>query len=312
MDKKIVMISIAAVIGIIVLGSVLMPILDEATATTDTFTNEGYFYMEKLASSDDTEHTLSWVSTDSKILTVDGVDMDITTWGLSSYQQVTVFATETDLVRLGVTSVGFGLQWIQIRGATISYASAGSNFDATISNGSASIMLDTETDPRELTYTDAYIIQPDKSDYVMKKMNDSAYMNSDSPIYSLGYTALSYGGGNDNAVLKVSGDVKEVNVTAVRQSSAYELTFSNITIDKSTVSGYNDLYSFKKITFVATENSTANDCTYSYVIVPHEVTAERSVHFTAGQNAIFAAIPVLIILAVLLGVVALVIRSRMD
>lgn len=303
MDIKAFPALIVGVVVALVLAGATLPIWADTLATEDTFTNEGYFYLDKLKSTDETEHTISWASTNNKILTIDGVDMDVTTWGLSSYQQVTVFATETDLIRLGVTSVGFGLQWIQIRGATISYASASSNFDATISGGTASIMLDTESDPRILTYTEAYFIQPDKSDYVMKKSNESAYMNSDSPIYSLGYTSLSYGGGNDNAVLKITGNVESVNIQAVRQSSAYEVAFSNIVIDHTAVSNYLDLYKFDKITFTATENDTANACIYSYVIVPTEITADRSVSMAGPLGVLVGVIPLLMVAGLVTGAV---------
>ena len=264
---------VALVIGIIMVTTVILPLSSEYSEAK-TFTNEGYFYLNNILSDDTESHTISWTSTDSKILTVDGEDMDITSWGLSSYQQVTVFATETDLFRLGVGSANSGLSWIQIRGSTINYAQASSNFDATISAGAASILIDSDATPKELAYSSAYIIAPNGGDYVMKKSDEAAYMLKDSTFYNLGYTVISNGGGSDNTVLLVSGDMESATVQIVRQSTANEITFSDVDIVKSSVNGYEDLYRFDKITFTATENSTDNDVTYSYVIVPAEVTAD--------------------------------------
>lgn len=312
MDMKIVGITVAILVSITVLAGVLMPVLDDATATTDTFTNEGYFYMDKIASSDSTEHIITWSSSSASTLVVDGKNIDVSNWGLSSFASVTIFATETDLFRLGLGSGGLSVSWVQLRGATINYAQATTSFDATISEGTVSIQLDSEASARSLTYNEAYMIKADTGEYVMKKANESTYMTSDSTIYSLGYTSLSNGSGNDGVVFKITGDVEGVEVSVARQSTANTITISDLEIHKESVSGHEDLYLFDKITFTATELDTPNDCVYSYVIVPHEVTAERSVHFTDNQNALLAVIPMLVIVALLIGVVALVIRSRLD
>ena len=287
-----------------------MPVLDDATATEDTFTNEGYYFMDKISANDTTEHRIEWSSSSASTITVDGKDVDVSKWGLSGFASVSIFATETDIVRVGVSNTGASITWIQIRGSTVAYAGASASFDATISAGTASIHLDSELSNRSLTYTDAYMIKADAGSYVMKKSNESAYMNADSEIYSLGYTTIDYGGGSDNTILKVAGDLDSVEISAVLQSTENEITFSDTVIHAETVSGHEDLYLFDKITFVATENNTNNDCTYSYVIVPYEVTAEKSVHFTDNQNAIFAAIPIMVIVALLIAVVALVFRGR--
>lgn len=253
--------------------AVILPLSSEYSEAK-TFKNDGYFYLNNILSDDTETHTISWDSTDSKILTVDGEDMDITSWGLASYQQVTVFATETDLFRLGVQSANAGLSWVQIRGSTINYAQASSNFDATISAGAASILIDSDETPKELSYSSAYIISPDVGDYVMKKSNEPAYMLKDSIFYNLGYTVISYGGGNDNTVMLVAGDMESASVQVVRQSTANDITITDLEIDNTSISGYVDLYKFNKVTFTATENSTDNTVTYSYVIVPAEVSAD--------------------------------------
>ena len=61
MDMKIVGITVAILVSITVLAGVLMPVLDDATATTDTFTNEGYFYMQKISAEDTETYTFDYV-----------------------------------------------------------------------------------------------------------------------------------------------------------------------------------------------------------------------------------------------------------
>lgn len=310
MENKLVAGIVATAIAVIVLAGVLMPALDDATTTHETFKNEGYFYLNKLASTDTTDHTVVWDATSSNILTVDDVNIDVSTWRLESYQSVTIFATDTDMLRLGVGSGGLSVTWIQIRGSTISYAQASSSLNATIGGGNTTMYIDSGVTPRTLTYTDAYLITSEKADYVMKKSNETVYMLKDSPVFSIGYTSLNNNDGGDNVVLLITGTMEDFDISVIRQSSAYDITFSNKLITATASSDYVNLYSFDKYTFTATENSTDTNCTYSYVIVPTEITAEKAQHLEPAMNTILSVIPFLIIVAVLLGVVAIFIARR--
>ena len=160
--------------------------------------------------------------------------------------------------------------------------------------------------------TGNFFVIADSGDYVMKKMDKDAYVHGDSPIFGYGRTyARSY---NYTSELKGSVDdgitgeyYPETTITATGW------TISDVTLNSVEDSSHKDLYKISTMTYEITgEGIQPYTAVFSQYIVPAEITAERSVHFTDGQNAIFAAIPVMIILAVLLGVVALVIRSRMD
>lgn len=271
--SKIPVLVVALVIGIVLVTSAVVPLASDYS-DAKTFTNEGYFFMDKIESTDSTAHTFTWASSNSKILTVDSKDIDTSKWGLASFANITVLATETDVFRVGMGSGGLTINWIQLRGSTINYAQASTSFNATISEGTITVNMDSEASPRTLAYTEAYMITADPADYVMKKSTEAAYLKPDSLIYSLGYTTLTAGSGTDNVVFKIAGDAEAVEVSVVRQSTANEIAITDLTIDKSEVSGYEDLYAFNKITFTATESGTENDCTYSYVIVPYEVSAD--------------------------------------
>lgn len=297
---------VGLVIALVVVGMVLVPFVTEATTTERTFENEGYFYLDKINSTDETEHTIVWDVTDGKILTVDGVDMDITTWGLSNYQLITVFATETDLFRLGVISGSQALAWVQVRGSTIAYAGASTLFSATIGGGNVSVQIDDEASPRSLTYTDAYIISPDKADYVMKKSNESAYLKADSVIYGMGQTQVT---GTSGAVFKVEGTIEDVDVTSLVTTTP-EITISDIEVSYSAVDGYIGLYAFSKVTFVATAGTDTTNCTYSYVIVPASVTVELFQHASNIEITLYQMIPILVVLGLVVAIVGLFAYNR--
>lgn len=306
--KQITGLVVGVVIGALLLTTLVIPVIGEASTTEHTFTNDGYFDLNKIDATDTTEHTIVWSVSDAKMLTVDGVDLDTTTWGLGSYQQVTVFATETDLFRLGVPGSTGPLQWIQIRGATIGYAQANSSFQATISGGNVSVQLDSELSPRTLTYTDAYIITPD-GDYVMKKSNESAYLNADSVIYGMGYTAINYDGSTTSTVFKVTGTIENMTAESVITTDP-AITTSNIEVDYSEASNYIDLYSFDKVTFTATRGEDDTDCTYSYVIVPKEITAELAQHLDSGSLSLLQIVPLLITVGIIMAVVGVFVIRR--
>lgn len=310
---KLIEAAVFAAIGVLVFASLLIPVVDQATATTDTLENTGYYYMDEITADDTATHTIKWDATAPKILTVDGVDMDITSWGLGAYQQVTVFATETDIIRLGVPNNPdvAGLQWIQIRGGTIGYAQANSIMMASISSGAASISLDSEPTPRALTYTSAFIISSDAGAYVMKKSNESAFLKEDSVIYGMGNTTLNNGENSTvNTVLKVMGTMDDLTITSV--VAAVDVSTSDIVIDTTPVNGYIGLYKFDKITFVATVNSADTDCIYSYVIVPASVTAEKAIHADEPTRDILAVLPLILICALIMGVLGYAVYTRIE
>lgn len=298
---------VAAAIAIIVLAGVLMPALSNATTTHETFKNDEYFFtMDKLDSS--AEHVISWVATKPTVITVD--DVEITpTWG-----SVTVFCEEDNMVRCSKVSNSSDY-YINLIGAVNEYGTGDStkkSMTLTISNGSFT-WVTTNSDDTTATYTSdfnvAYCINPSGTgDYVMKTPTAKSYVLGDSTIYGMGNSTIN---GVWQNVILVAGSVDDdITATVVSSRLDTDPVLSNVQIFADSVSGYNDLYKFEKVTMTATENSINTTLTYSYVIVPAEVTAERSVHLTDAMNVILNVIPLLIIVSVLLGVVAIFILRR--
>jgi len=323
MDNKLVMISIAAVIGIIVLGSVLMPILDDATATTDTITNEGYLRMDHITSSDEGTYTIVWdKATDRNSITVNGVKIPFTNIP-NEYIQFNCLFDNNWLIRATSNNGASDISTLQYYTTSGGVTSINNTMTFTASSGSWSLSADTST-TKSGTYTDLYV--PALNGPMIMKLKDKpAHVLEDSEFIGFGLTAMNSPAAPGSIIspglgLLVSGSIEDgATVTPWRGVSNYNSSHSDETVVYTNSSKWIDVYDLEKITFTATLTSTTDtdvtgdtDVTYSYFLVPYQISAERIQHFTDGQNAIFAAMPVMIILAVLLGVVALVIRSRMD
>lgn len=312
MNTKVIGISIATFIGITVLATALMPILDDATTTTDTFKNDGYL-ARMLSIDEDTDgYTFEWDHANPTVATINGKTVDLFVGSLVS-------SADTFLARFGQDPTGYFIQWVPSNGlATVSYSAGTGTADLKIeiSEGTTTITRTPagsgvgDQTVNTVTISKGFAISPD-GNYVMKSPDKKAYLNSDSQIYAMGLTTIA---GVYNNGFYIDGTIESVTVEQYNPNPA-TYTISNVAINYTEDSDHNDLYLFDSVTFTATQiadSSVTANCTYNYLVVPYEVSAERTVHFTDGQNAILGAIPIMIIVAILLGVVALVIRSRME
>lgn len=283
--KKLIMASITAVVVIVVLAGTLIPVLDDATATTDTFNNTGYYYMTDTT----TEHTYVF---DGTKWTIDGEVLDHTLAG------VNIIATDTFFIRdVGQVRGGYNISMTACN-LTVGDGVITGTYDTSGTTGNAA----------SWSFSTFYGATTEESDCVMTDRNNTpiAYVLGDSDIYGYGLTILTSG---NQVTFKVTGNYDD---GATVECSLGDVVISDIEFNATPVSGYEDLYIFESVTFVATYNNTTTNVTYNILVAPSEVTAERSVHFTDGENAILNAIPAIVIIALLLGVVALVLRSRMD
>ena len=292
MNTKIIAISLAAFIGIIVLGSVLMPIMKESTATEDTFVNDGIIGMNKYGT--DESITLFWDHTKPTMVSINGVEV------AAPQTNVTVSTGYDWLVRFSAGAITF----FYTTNVAASVAD-GTDLTVTMANGSVTA---TNTAATPVTVTTTYdglfvIATGSDYDYVMKDPAKKVYLNGDSEIVGSGMSAV---GGVGGFGYTITGSINDG--LTVDQFRGTTTTNTEPVITSEEVSDHLDLYQFDKFTFKANDT----DLTWNQVIVPHEVTAERAEHFTPGQIAIFDAIPIMIIAAILLGVVALVIRSRTE
>lgn len=297
-------------VGIILAGSLLMPVISDATETERTFQNEEYFFtMDKI---DDTaEHTILWTLDTYEKITVDGVDITPT------WDSATIVAEEDNLIRCSKNPGGDGyyLNFVGTdRPVGLGYITDKS-VSITISNGTISFTNVSSTDVSTTvtsSYTSAYIINPEDTgayQYVMKTPTAKSYVLGDSEVYGIGYS--SFGGAWQN-IFVISGSIDDgIDATLVSTTLEGDVTVSDTTVTSTAVTGYKDLYQFEKVQFTATYGGIDYALTYSYIIVPASVTAELAEHLNAGEIALMNALPVIVIIGlVLAGVGAIFVKNR--
>ena len=261
-----------------------MDAVDENTDTTIRFDNT----LSK-AYVNGTEISIS--STTPNNFTILGADDFIVRWQPSN--SLRIYSDDT---KWGfVPTDSFTFVELKVNGSTLSVTSDKTDQEsATISMGNTPFVISANDDAK----------------YVMKFANESAYVTDES-VYIMG---ISVGVGFNNAIgvygigtiedgMTLSTAYKGNNVTG-------DITYADPVADYSSVSGYNGLYKLNGYTSAITVGETTTNISYTYFIVPAEVTAELSQHLTPGQIALMGAIPVLVIVALLVVAVGAVARRN--
>ena len=289
MEKKDLIIGVVGLaVCVIVAATVLMPILSDATKTTDTFKNEGYFIVEEFTG-DNIEYSAKWDHTKPNQITVNDNDISLQNVGNT---QVSLILDGNFFLRYfpatSAVSLYYGSQAIvsaNVNDGTdmiVSYSDGNITFENTASTPATRVI------PVETFYSISIT-----GEYTMKKADKSAYMNSDSLVYGCGRS----GSGDTIVGSLVYGTLDDVSVNIWRG----DYTAEDITVNKTAVADHLDLYMFNSVSFTAvpTDEGSNQTITYSYVVVPAEVTAERSQHLDSGSIAIINAIPIIIIVAMI-------------
>lgn len=298
LGKNIMMI-VSLMVTVILALAVLVPVIQDSSASEDTFTNDGYYRMSKITSDDEGSWVYSWTSEKPKIVVVNDVEYNIDPSG--SY-----------------TIIGAGDGWVSRLVNTSSYSyiqnmysdglGSGGNgmksMDCTITGGTASfsiVLADDTTSTKSMTYTYAYVLDKD-GPMIMKDSTIPAYMNEDSDIFAIGVTASA---GFPLNVFMITGNIEDgVTVdNTIHKSGGQDFVASNVVIHESEKTDHIDLYSLDKITFTATDGTDTINATYSYFLVPYEVTAERSVHVSTVEASLLNIIPLLVVIGIVMGAV---------
>lgn len=296
MNNKLIPLVITLVVGIILAGSVLMPVLNDATETERTFLNKGYYEMTYTEADD---VSLTWDSADPHKVTVNDAVIDLpATADLPG--PINIICGDDWFIRY----TGAGLQFYPSTGSSVN---AGNGVDMTVTASEGTVTITTNADPavtKTAYYTFLYVVSENGA-YVMKNTNDVAYVHEDSEIYGIGRSTVTGG----YVKIKITGSISNGFTATEVGSSAF--TIGDITVNYTTDSAYIDLYKLSSLQFTVTDSdNNANDLTYSYFIVPASVTSELSNHLTPGQIALIGAIPVLVIVALLVVAVGVVARRN--
>lgn len=289
--KQITGLVVGVVIGALLLVSIVVPVIDSATATEKTFENDGIYYIES-----EGEHTVTLATGNS--ITVDDVSFVIPIG-----KEYTVFASDDLLIRTNTGGTAYQLRGSVIAGSadiqfTISDGTVAGTYVATGSESPTSFSK---------TYTGFILATNEITEAVMLPYErDAAYVNGDSPIMGRGLTNL-ISPGNDFRYIQFNGTIDD-GIT-IEPITGY--TFSTPTINYTQVNGYEDLYAITSITFTATyTDSSPVNVTYTAFIVPSEVTAELSQHLDSNSIAIMQIIPLLITVGIIMAVVGVFVMRR--
>lgn len=299
---KLPMAIVGITIAVIVCAVVMIPVVQESTTAYDTFTNEGYYYLEKVTS-ENTTYTAKWDHTEPTKFTVDGESFVIMDSSITN--QVSIVLGDSFFLRYYPTGDDGPYVGLYYDGVAIVYASVTNSTDMELSYDGTTLTIGNTADTpvsREITVSEFYSIAQ-TGDYVMKKSNAIAYMNSDSEFY---------GSGRSNALgtivgTNVYGTIEEPEIKIWRGA----VTPSNIVINDVQNSSHIDLYELSSITFTITnESEESTTLTYSYIVVPAKVIAERSIHPDATTTQLINVIPILVIIGILMLVVGTMIYYR--
>ena len=166
------------------------------------------------------------------------------------------------------------------------------DLDIVCSNGTATMTLyisgEAQT-PITKTYTEVYAYSGDAGSYVMKKSDEAAYMAADSEFLGFGTTAI---GGSDVAAMRVEGNIEDGATATVIASTVAGTTASDVTINSTPLDNYHG-YAFTSASFDITANGNDYPAVYSYVVVPAQVTLEKSWHLDTTEIAMFGVISIL-------------------
>lgn len=307
MDNKFIGLIIGLVVGVVLIGSLLVPVMKDTATTEEKYTNDGFFYATYL--NDESTDVLSYDYTNPTILNVNGTEIDMSSID-SSYDNVSVAFSDKWFIRYAIsTSIIYLYETDTESTSAASYASPSTqkNFNLTCSGGTATIIIGDDTFSETIS-GDGLIITSEKAEYVMKKSATAAYVNGDSLVYGAGRTdrALGVSGSSYNAIFKASVD-DGVSIIGMSPNT-YTVTDSSVSsVDES---GYVlDLYKLTSFGIALTDGTNSGTITYNQIFVPSEVTAERAQHMSSSENALILVIPVLFIVSLVIFAVRFINRD---
>lgn len=318
MDVKAFPALIVGVVVALVLAGAVLPVFAETTSAETTFKNEGYYTMDPITN--DTNRVITWEKATPNKITIDGVDFDMSfTETNKSYtligsdSLVVRYQKETSITGIQMYSNTTGSTYVSFHSNTATETGDKITITATSSTVTALTNGTTPINKTANIGNDGYIINGDNTgaySLVMKKADTPAYVLGDSEIKFIGVSVTAgpngialYGTGTFDDGITLSTIYKPDSVTSVTYSDPVP-TYTEIT-------AYEGLYTLDKYNFTITYDTSTFNATYSYFIVPSEVTAEKSVHPDGALSVMLNVLPLLAIAGLVTGaVVWFIVRKR--
>ena len=281
-------------VGILILAAALFPVINEATTTEHTFTNDGLWRMKSIENGDSWSYSSSTWTYNDEVQTVQSA-------GAGGYNAL------------------LGDEWCvrlsgQARGPTIS----GNASSLTAEAGEITITFTgiqgtlTQDLPGYGLYT--------SGDYILTAPAKAVYVKGDTQIYATGNSNVE----STPCNIHIAGTINDgVTITVMENRNSATLSnieVTNVSINYEVVSGYVNLYKLNSITadvsFDATSGgettSKSGSITYNSYIVPYQVTAELAVHASQDEIELLETIPVLITVGLIMGIVGVIAARRFE
>ena len=211
-------------VGIILAGSLLMPVISDASQTEKTFENSGYFYMDEIDAA--TSRTIVVDSSDLSTILVD----DVAVPNGSTSIGATIVCSDNWLIR----TTASGAQVFTSSGAGPGTSAGQPVMTITIEGGNVEVTASSTT---TLTFTEGFCISKTKGEWVMKAANTPVYMVAGSDIVDSELTAMgrTSAGGNNAIGVRITGTVLDVNISEFTNTS---VVFGDPTINANAINGY--------------------------------------------------------------------------
>lgn len=294
-------------VGVLVLSAALFPVIDSATATEHTLTNEGYSRYASIESTSEDVITISWDHTNPKYLTIG--DDQINCSSLQSYTSI-IFGDDWAIryITAAGSTLSTTIQYIGPTASEYMQVTTAGTADLTITLEAGDMTVTDGTTTKTADYTSAYYPNSDGS-MVMKKSDSKAYLLKDSSIINAnGSTQV----GSVGVGVHFEGTVADgYEFTLYRNTNNTEV--SNVESNYVENGKYLGVIELTNITFDMTpEGGTATAATYSYFLVPYQITAELAVHASEDEIEILETIPILIIIGLIMGIVGMIAARRYE
>ena len=296
--KKIIVPMITILVCVLVVGAVL-PVFADTSASEDTFTNKGYFYVDEVVE----DQSITYKFEDHKFY-INGEETALPT-GSQYPDGLTILYTEHICIR-------YDGGYMKVRGVanhnayylniTVTNGTITGNYEWTVDNPNATV---------NWTYTEFVGMYPTETDRIMCK-SEPQYLKTDSVIDTTGLVNLTNITGY--YVVHITGTISDgITVKFYNQGNGAEIntiTAEDITINKTEVSTHEDLYKVNSITFVANDGSHTDNVTFTIYTIPAEVTADRVVSMDPAMSTLFNMIPLIIVAGLVLSAVGLYLYRR--
>lgn len=291
--NKVISIILAAVVGIIVIGGVLSPIVSNVTATSDTYVNDGYFELKKYTSEDTLTATWNYSNPTELIVNGESVTIPSIDPGRSEYSII--------LSAMGAARIQATMQSVTFYGAGTYVTANATNPTLTCTYEGGTLTATNGVTTKPLSNVPEVVCIANNGNYVMKKATDSVYVKGDSEIFANGITYF----GSQVLQFSIWGTFDNLEYTEV--SGNYSVSdFTKVYTESRNHVG---LYDLEKFTFIGSYNDTSKTITYDTFVVSKEVTVDRTEPLNRSAANLINILPLFAIIAVLMAV-ATFLRNR--